>query len=212
VRSLLRTLAIWRVHPAWYVFVLLTPFALTAVSAHLSELGPTLHHNFDAAAVLAGAPLTLAVALPFGPLGEELGWRGYALPRLLDRYGPCRASLTLGARWTFWHLPMILLKPGAAQPSFMPLTAGTLLVYLAQISAETGIMTFVYWHTRGSVLVAILLHLAFNTPEALFFAGLPPVAADTQRHVYLINVALLCVVAAACLVLLGRRGRRPGPR
>lgn len=44
-------------------------------------------------------------------LGEELGWRGFALPRLLQHMGPIRASLTLGALWALWHLPYFLYQP-----------------------------------------------------------------------------------------------------
>ena len=93
----------WRVPLRWYLLTLLLPPAATAVSLLLVDRGLGTLRQFNPGSALAGVPLVYALALPFGPLGEELGWRGFALPRLLARFGPVTATLLLGCAWTFWH-------------------------------------------------------------------------------------------------------------
>jgi membrane protease YdiL (CAAX protease family) len=145
------------------------------------------------------------LALPFGPLGEELGWRGFALPRLLHRFGAVKASLLLGGIWTLWHLPMMLWSPGASLPSFMTLSLTSVAIYAVQIIAITFMMTVLFLKTKGSVLLAICAHLAFNTAEAVLFGGLPELAVNQRRAIYLVNVALLGLVGVIGLIWLARR-------
>lgn len=153
--------------------------------------------------------MIIAMALPFGPLGEELGWRGYALPYLLRTAGPWRASFALGALWTFWHLPMMFLMPGASVPEYLPLSAISILSYMAQITAVTGIMTFLFRRTGGSVLIAVLFHLTFNTARAIFFAGLPEPTVHQLCELYFGDIAMLWwVIAVVCLGSLSRRADR----
>jgi membrane protease YdiL (CAAX protease family) len=214
VSALLRSLLVWRVRAGWYILAVLGPYALAALAAFLARV-PGFVGQFSLGASLASAPLALALALPFGPLGEEVGWRGYALPRLVHRLGPWGGSLALGAAWTFWHLPMMLLQPGAALPSYMPVTVGSAAAYLAQTTGITGVMTLVYYETRGSTLLAVLLHLTFNVSDGVLLNGLPDQATSTLRRVYLANVGvdlLAGLVALACLTLLRGRpdaGSRP---
>jgi uncharacterized protein len=151
---LFRPLVRWRAHPLWYLFIFLgLPF-----------LGV-------GAVLLSGNPLQFEVSLPIllnliytGPLSEELGWRGFALPRLLARYRALTASLLLGAVWSIWHLPSFFIgglpQAGAAIPAF--LIGGLAISVLA---------TWVYQHTAGSVLLSACLHLAINF--ALTVLGAP---------------------------------------
>ena len=153
-------------------------------------------------------PVACALALPFGPLGEELGWRGYALPRLLGRFGPLGATLIIGVMWTFWHVPMMLWMPGASIPDFMGLTTFSVAVYLGHITAISAVMTMIYLRTGGSVLMAVLAHLAFNTAGSVVFAGLPPFSLERTRQIYLVEVAVLGLVGFACLLWASREHRR----
>jgi hypothetical protein len=105
---------------------------------------------------------------------------------------------------TFWHLPMILLQPGAALPTYMPVTIGSVALYLAQITGIACIMTLVYFNTRQSVLMAVLLHLTFNISDGVLLDGLPEQAEPVLRQMYLANACLIFVagiVALGCLTL-----------
>jgi uncharacterized protein len=200
----LGSLLLWRVRARWYVFALVVPVFATLGACLLSDIRPMVLSNFSPSAALSSVPLALAMALPFGPLGEELGWRGYALPHLLQTRGPWTASLILGVMWTFWHLPMMFLMPGAALPAYLPPSVLSILAYWAQLTAVTGIMTFLYRRTGGSVLIAVLFHLTFNTARTIVFAGLPELSAVQLREVFLLNVATLSAVAAVSLGSLRR--------
>jgi len=201
-RSLLGSLFRWRVPVRWYLIVFAFPPVVTAVSVLLAGRGFDEFLYFDPITALTAIPAAYLLALPFGPLGEELGWRGYALPRLLPRYGAVWASLMLGIVWTFWHVPMMLWSPGAAIPSVMGLSVVSVSVFLVQIISETVLMTLVFLRTNGSLLLAVLAHLCLNTSEAVVYGGLPEPAAAHQRTVYLINVALLAVVALVTMFYL----------
>ncbi len=114
-------------------------------------------------------PLVIASGFVFrdaGPLGEELGWRGFALPRLLAIMDARWAALTLGAVWALWHLPAFFMS-GLSQSKFQ---FGEFFFVVVGFSV---LMTLLFIHTRGSVLLAgILQHMWFNSVSK---AGIHPV-------------------------------------
>ena len=114
-------------------------------------------------------PLVIASGFVFrdaGPLGEELGWRGFALPRLLAIMEARWAALTLGAVWALWHLPAFFMS-GLSQSKFQ---FGSFFFVVVGFSV---FMTLLFIHTRGSVLLAgILPHMWFN---AVSKAGVHPI-------------------------------------
>jgi uncharacterized protein len=105
VGSLLAPLLAFRVGVKWYLVALFVPGGIFVVLALLyNAMGhaePLLYPPDN--------PAFVAAAIVF-PVGEEVGWRGFALPRLWDRVGPLRASVTLGVLWTLWHIPMLTLQ------------------------------------------------------------------------------------------------------
>jgi membrane protease YdiL (CAAX protease family) len=110
-----------------------------------------------------------------GPLGEEPGWRGFALPRMQPRYGPLWGTLLLGALWAFWHLPdfLTVAQRGGPGTNFTRLAIINFPVFFVMVMAMAVIFTWVFNHTGGSVFIAILLHAsinAFGTVVALFSA------------------------------------------
>ena len=165
--------------------------------------------QFDLGAAPANIPLAYALALPFGPLGEELGWRGFALPRLLSRFGPVTVSLLLGGFWTPWHIPMMLFSSGASLPSFLTLSVTAVLIYLVQLTVATALMTLLFLRTNGSVLLVVLAHLTFNSADNVLFGGLPHQPTEQLRSVYMVNVALL---AEPGLLSLAALAAAPRPR
>jgi len=155
VKALLSRLGEWRVGLRWYAFALFYMAAIKIAVAVIYRLAtggwPTFGSGYG-----PGIVVTAIVAAIFGgPLGEEIGWRGYALPRLTDRIGRAGASVLLGLVWACWHLPVFFI-PGMDQ------SGQSLPVYVLQVTALSVAMAWLYWHTRGSLLLAVVMHTAIN--------------------------------------------------
>jgi hypothetical protein len=116
-----------------------------------------------------------------GPLGEELGWRGYALPRLLKQFSPLIASLILGAIWGVWHLPSFYISSLVQSGLSLP-------VFLCFAMINSILITWIFQHTGWSVLAIVLFHYAVNF--SLSIIGAPMVA-----FMLVMLVAALLVVA-----------------
>ena len=103
-----------------------------------------------------------------GPLGEELGWRGYALPRLLKLFNPMKSSFILGVMWSVWHFPKFFVI-GTTQYSIMHAygTIITLVGYTIYTIMLTIMMTLLYLKTGGSLWSAILFHAMANFSHGL---------------------------------------------
>lgn len=203
VRRLLGRLKVWRVGLGpWLTALFLSPLVV-AVAVLVSGAGPTVYSKFNLAGV-AMVPVLWLLALPFGPLAEELGWRGWLLPRLQSLMSPLRASLVIGVVWTFWHLPMFWF-PGAAIPSFLELSVGAVLVYLAQIVGEAILFTALFNRTGGSVMLAIVFHTTFNTAEASVFRLFESPTETQEPGLYFWTVGLTWLAAAVSLVLPRKR-------
>lgn len=125
-------------------------------------------------------PRTLA-ALIFGQLavvlGEEPGWRGFALPRLIERLGPNMGTLILGVAWALWHLPLFMV---AGTPQY----GNPFVPFLVMLTAWSMVITLVVMHARGSAVGAMLFHASANLcaftmwePDAQVFALAPWVVA-----------------------------------
>lgn len=165
VVALLKRTIQWRFGVRWYLFVLLSPAALLLAGGYLRQLAGGAPVAFSAALIHTVAPgfnpwailpVIFIGGLLGGPLNEEIGWRGFALPYLQRRMSPLMATLLLGVVWGAWHVPLFFL-PNTTQ------IGQPLLPFLAGILANSFYYTWVYNRTGGSVLSAILLHAAFNT-------------------------------------------------
>ncbi|HUP27803.1 MAG TPA: type II CAAX endopeptidase family protein, partial [Chloroflexia bacterium] len=124
LQQLLSRYTLWRFNLVWYLVVLFLPPAGFLLCSSLS-LGITPSQTLiqNVVPFISTYPLLIIVGLVTGPLGEELGWRGFALPRLQERMGPLWASLTLGLLWAAWHLPLFLLPEwaGTVNPAMVGL-------------------------------------------------------------------------------------------
>jgi len=110
---------------------------------------------------LLGVAVFLAFSIvPGSALGEEIGWRGYALPRLQAGRSALGASLILGVIWALWHLPLWL----TGAPGRTPILYAAFVVSVIALSV---ILTWVYNSTGGSLLMVVLLHATFNLPVTL---------------------------------------------
>jgi uncharacterized protein len=162
--------------------------------------------SFEASAV----PSTLflyVVATPVflfvgGPVFEEIGWRGFALPRLQGLYGPLVGSLILGVLWALWHLPLFLI-PSWDTPHGSSLDVVLFVVWAVSI---TIIFTWVFNNTKGSVLMVILAHGSINSAAAAVFGLFPAPAATGGIEQFVIGFGLVALVVMA--LTRGRLGYR----
>jgi uncharacterized protein len=194
MRALLQGLTIWRVGLRWYVVALALPALLSLAVAGLSlALGAPATVRFNE---LSPVTLTLFILV----IGEELGWRGYALPRLQARYGSLVASLILGIIWAGWHLPNQFI-PGL---EFYRYGFPAFALYVVPM---TVLFTWLANQTRGSLLLAWLFHGAINT---LIFVN--PAVDIVQRwwlSAAVYGTAAVIVVLVYGPSLTGRRHAQP---
>jgi membrane protease YdiL (CAAX protease family) len=150
----------------------------------------------------------LAVSI-FGPLGEELGWRGIALPRLLERHGPVTATLILGVFWTFWHAPLMWAAAGTSI-SGQPVTLFSVLAYLISVTGSGFVFTWLHLRGKGSVLLAFLAHLSING-TGVFLGFLLPELGDNLYQLWLIGAGVTAGLAMIVARRLPRDSTHPGP-
>ena len=133
-------------------------------------------------------PFVLWVLALGGPLNEELGWRGFALPRLLQRRSPLAASVGLGVLWAFWHLPLFfdLRSP-----------RGSFATFVVVVVCFSIVMTAAHLGTRGSLLIAVLFHTSVDATAGLW---------HSTRSGPLLPLCFLLpwLVVAAAILICGR--------
>jgi membrane protease YdiL (CAAX protease family) len=147
---LVRRLGKWRFNIFFYFFVLIVVPVLGYLSVLLAGRGVDLKYWYLYLPLLFSRIFTDP-----GPLGEELGWRGFALARLLKRYDALKASLILGFLWGLWHLPAVLC-------SGLPQQGVSIMAFIFGGIALSILSTWLYNSTGGSVLITALLHLTTN--------------------------------------------------
>jgi len=153
VKQLLQGYTRWKVGARWYLgafMLLLIPLTIAIVYRALGNPTPGLAPGATAATML----LQLVINIFSGPVSEEAGWRGFALPRLQGKYNALVSSLILGVIWTCWHIPFYF-HPDPASRMFFP-------VYLVLNTVLTIFITWLYNNTGGSLVITILAHLSFN--------------------------------------------------
>jgi uncharacterized protein len=210
---LLKRIIQWRVRPHWYL-VALGINLLIWLLAYIAIMGPELliaAANHWSLLLSTFLPL-VAFGIIFPSIAEEPGWRGFALPRLQQRHGPVAASLILGSLHGLWHLPALMTK------NFGPLPLANYVPFMLTAALATIVYTWVYNHTSGSVLLAILLHAASNATSGwltTLFAetGMEPPTvglAGFLASTGWINVSAYGIVALILIVTTrGRLGYRP---
>ena len=200
VKRLLAGFTRWKVGLRWYLaagYVFLGPLAIALVYGALGN---------PVAGLQPGMTLPLLLGQVFfqffsGPASEEAGWRGFALPRLQARYNAFVSSLILGVVWTCWHIPLFFLT-GATQMS-IPFP-----FYLALVVTLTVYMTWLYNNTRGSLIITVLCHFAFNLTGTLITG---PLSLMPVMLFYMSASPLLLLSVIAVLLYFGYRtlSKRP---
>lgn len=154
--ALLRRTVNWSVGARWYVFAVGYMAAIKLAGALLLRFATGVWPAFGQEPVYI-----MAIAIPFSTpvqAGEEIGWRGYALPRLSARFGLSSASVALGTIWACWHLPFFFISGTDKSGQSFPL-------YLLSVTALSVAMAWLYWRTNGSLLLTMLMHAAVNNTK-----------------------------------------------
>jgi CAAX protease family protein len=192
----------WRVG-GWWMAVLITP-ALVAVLGLLSiwwpELTPALLAAPDKGTLLA---LALGIGLLAGCL-EDLGWTGFALPRMQQRWSWVRSGLVLGVIWGVWHL---LADFWGNADAWGPLYLTRYLLWC--VVAFTAYRTLIAWayHHTGSLLLAQLMHAGFTGGQVLLAPTLTPSSSGLLW--YAAFAVSMCLVVGCVIVVEAAHRRAP---
>lgn len=181
-RNLLRALFQYRVNPVWYVLAAAVPAALL-VSTRLIESFATAGGRPQLPQGTASEVLTIFVLSLLANPWEEIGWRGFALPRLQTLFNPFVASLLIGSLSGLWHLPIFYWResPMSAYP-FWPWFVATV--------CTSFIATWLFNNSAGSLLTVSIFHILLNTLSVL--VGINSFRAYAAVSVAFVILLLVC--------------------
>ena len=185
IRALLRRVGEFPSGARWYVFAFgfMAAIKLSAAILHRVIAGAWPPFGQDSLVLMLAATIFSTPS----QAGEEIGWRGYALPRLAARLGVAPASLVLGVIWAVWHLPFFLMPGGDTyRQSF--------IAYLTSVIALSVALAFLYWRTNGSLLMTMLMHAAINNTKDIV-----PSAEAVATSPFTLSASLMAWLTAALL-------------
>jgi uncharacterized protein len=216
-QALLRRYGQWRVGLHWYLVALFGYLLIWLAGYSVWLNGAPLFALLNQPSLILSAYLLPLVLLLILALGEETGWRGFALPRLQQHYGPLGGTLRLALLHGLWHVPALLVPGFVSGSTFsLPFIVG----WIATVIAATFLYTWIFNNTGGSLLIAILVHAGSNASSSLLSALVPtnPTLSGWQAAIYeshwnLANLIPFATFAVLVLVFTkGRLGYRPAPR
>jgi membrane protease YdiL (CAAX protease family) len=163
VVELLRRVLIWRVGLGWWVFVLLFPALLAVVTLYVAPLFGAPSVDWSAIPPITNLLTMLLMLTILAGLGEEFGWRGFALPRLQNRYSALVSGLFVGVLWWLWHIPLFFIEGVgqyvmAQEFGFLP----SFLGYGIFVISAAVTYAWLFNNTRGSVLLVAVYHGSMN--------------------------------------------------
>ena len=192
LKSLFKAIVKWRVKFKWYFIIIIMGVALCGLSLLIfnwiagQSIKPDEPYNFVFYFILI---------LPLSALWEEMGWRGFLLPILQERYTSLKSSLIIGFIWGLWHLPIYL--------ALNPYGDKTIIFFFIMFIgcfALSIIATWLFSSTKGSLFICILFHNAINTSAAYFYGNLK----GEELRPLIILVALL--LASAIIIYFKTKG------
>lgn len=200
VKRLLSGFTRWKVNLLWYLaamFLLLGPLAIALVYIAMGNSAAGLAPGITIPALLG----TVLFQFFSGPISEEAGWRGFALPRLESRFSALVSSLILGVLWACWHIPLFFLT-GATQVS-IPFP-----IYLFLVLILTIYMTWLYNNTDGSLIITTLAHVSFNL-TGVFITG--AISLMPAMGFYLTAGPLLFLAVIGVVIIFGPKSLSKKP-
>lgn len=201
LRDLVRRCFIWRLAAGWHLAAWLLPPLIMAGGLLLflvlgNEVGPFAPGRWSIVLLM------LVINVLWGPLGEELGWRGFMLPRMEQNYGALKSSLFIGVMWALWHLPLFWAPMGTTV-SGTAVTLWAVTKYLVYVMGLSVVFTWLFNNTGGSILLVIVLHLTVNADLVTPF--FPQFNAGDIRLIRELSTIPLWGVAAVLIVVYGPR-------
>jgi uncharacterized protein len=198
VKSLLSGVVHWRVPVRYYLFAagFMAAVKLAVAIIYRASAGGWPRFGTEAWYVVVFAIL---FSTPF-QAGEEVGWRGYALPRLETRFGLARGSVLLGLIWGCWHLPQFFIASADTYRQSFP-------VYVLQVTALSVAMAWLWKRSNGSLLLTMLMHSAVNNSKDIVPSATPGGTSTfglKASPVAWVTVALLWACAAYFLGAMSR--------
>jgi uncharacterized protein len=193
--ALLAPLRRWRAPASLWLLVMFGPVVVVLAALRVAAVLGTPPGAFnDPATAYLILPAFVVILVAGGPLGEELGWRGFALDRLQVRTNPVAASVLLGMVWGLWHLPLFL-DPTQVQASL------PLLLYLGQTTSTAVLYTWL-WNRTRSLPIVLVLHTVTNLVAGVF----PLLAPDAPDHLAF-GIAVTIAALGALALIVATRGR-----
>jgi membrane protease YdiL (CAAX protease family) len=165
LESLVGRVFAWRASVRWYLFALLFMAAIKLAAAAGLRAISGAWPQFASLGTMLLMPFAIAASTPM-QAGEELGWRGFLLPRLAERIGLGPASLVVGVVWASWHLPLFYVRGGDLIGQSIPMFA-------LAVTALSVAFARLYGSTGGSLLLAMLMHAAVNNTAVLVSSSKP---------------------------------------
>ncbi len=193
LKSLFKSIIKWRVKFRWYVIIIILGIALCGLSLVIfnwisgQSIKPDEPYNFI---------FYFIIILPLSALWEEIGWRGFLLPVLQEKYTAIKSSLIIGFVWGLWHLPIYL--------AINPYGDKTIIFFLMMFIgcfALSIISTYLYNSTKGSILICILFHNAINTSAAYFFGN---IKGEELRELL---IWILLLIVSAVVIFFKTKGK-----
>ena len=192
LKSLFKEIVKWRVKFKWYSIIFILGIVLCALSLLIFDgmstenIRPDNPYNFV---------FYFLLILPLSALWEEIGWRGFLLPQLQEKYTSLKSSFIIGFIWGLWHLPIYL--------ALNPYGDKTIIFFFIMFIgcfALSVIATWLFNSTKGSLFICILFHNAINTSAAYFYGNLK----GAELRPLIILVALL--VTSAIIICFITKG------
>ncbi|HWC17544.1 MAG TPA: CPBP family intramembrane glutamic endopeptidase [Terriglobales bacterium] len=185
IRELLSRMLKWQVARRWYAVAVtyMVVVKLTAALIHRLIAGSWPRFGTEPWYILA---IAIVVSTPVQS-GEELGWRGYALPRLAERMGFAWASVVVGVIWAAWHLPIFFIRGADKYGQSFP-------VWAAAVTAVSVAIAYVYAKTGGSLLLTMLMHASINNTSDIV-----PAAQAAAANPFSLNASLILWLTTALM-------------
>ena len=202
VARLLARIGKWHAGAHLYLFAIsyMAATKLFAALIHRMAMGAWPSFGDTPLPMMLGAILVSTWA----QAGEEVGWRGYALPRLATHLGLGGASVLLGVIWALWHLPLFFLHGSGSDGQSFP-------IYLLHVTALSVAMSWLYWKTEGSLLLVMLMHASVNNTTGIVPAAVPTAVAPMSFEGTVVAWVTVGVSSAVAVLLLSRmRGAEIG--